>query len=390
MKKSRKEIKPLPYPVYFTTVVVIVISGLLMSGYLSRSHYLNYTDITYQSFCAISTSINCDTVSQSPYSIIFGVPVAIWGVVGYTFLLALLILGWRRSALEARNWTIIFWMALAFSLTSLGFAAVSTFLIHSYCIVCIGLYLVSFFTLWFSWLIRRRFAARGLLTDTVGDLNFLWQRRRMLAPLLAVVLLGIIALIVLMPPYWHMKLTRLSQHVPSGLTPEGHPWTGAVQPKIEIEMFSDYQCFQCRKIHFFLRQFMARNPDTIRIVHRHFPMDHEVNPIVKKPFHIGSGKMALLAIFAASQGKFSEMSDLLFDLVGKRKQIDLRWLAKRTGLKYDDLVRALKDPGLRRKLAADIRRGIELRLMGTPGFVIDNEVYVGKLPVKVLEEYFNG
>jgi len=388
MQKSPKEIKPLPYPVYFITVLVLVISGLLISGYLFRSHYLNYTDITYQSFCAISTSINCDTVSQSPYSIILGVPVPIWGVIGYTFLLGLVIPGCRRSALETRNWAIIFWIALAFSIASLGFAAVSTFLIHSYCILCIGIYLVSFFTLWFSWLIRRRFATRGLLTDTVADLNFLWQRRRMLALLLSVMLLGVIALMVLMPPYWHMKPARLSQSAPSGLTAEGHSWIGAEHPKSEIEMYSDYQCFQCRKIHFYLRQFIARHPDTIRIVHRHFPMDHEVNPIVKQPFHIGSGKMALLAIFAASKGKFFEMNDLLFELAGKQKQIDLKWLSEKTGLKYDDLVRSLKDPSLRQKLSGDIRKGIELRLMGTPGFVFDNRVYVGRLPAEVLEEYF--
>jgi len=118
-------------------------------------------------------------------------------------------------------------------------------------------------------------------------------------------------------------------------------------------------------------------------------MDHEVNPIVKQPFYIGSGKRALLAIFAASKSKFFKMNDLLFDLAGKRKHIDLRWLAEKTGLKYDDLVRSLKDPGLRRKLSGDIRKGIELGLMGTPSFVIDNEVYVGKLPAKVLEKYFN-
>ena len=82
--------------------------------------------------------------------------------------------------------------------------------------------------------------------------------------------------------------------------------------------------------------------DTIRIVHRHFPMDHTVNPIVKKPFYIGSGKMALLAIFAASKGKFFEMNDLLFDLAGKQKRINLKWLAEKTGLKPDDLFRSLK------------------------------------------------
>ena len=388
MKNSPKKIKPLPYPFYFITVLVLTISGLLISGYLSRSHYLNYTDITYQSFCAISTSINCDTVSQSPYSIILSVPVPIWGVIGYTFLLGLVIPGWRRSALEARNWAIIFWIALAFSIASLVFAAVSTFLIHSYCIFCMGIYLVSFFTLWFSWLIRRRFATQGLIKDTVADLNILWDHRRLLVPLLSVILVGIIALMVLIPPYWHMKPARISQRAASGLTPEGHPWIGAAHPKIEIEMYSDYQCFQCRKIHFYLRQIMDRHPGTIRIIHRHFPMDHEVNPIVKQPFHIGSGKMALLAIFATSKGKFFEMNDLLFDLAGKQKHIDLKWLSEKTGLNHDDLIRSLNDPDLRRKLSDDIRKGLELQLMGTPGFVFNNKVYAGRLPAEVLEEYF--
>ncbi|MBU3949567.1 MAG: hypothetical protein KJ826_15285 [Proteobacteria bacterium] len=44
-----------------------------------------YTDIGYESFCAISKAINCDTVSQSPYSVFLGVPLAIWGVAGYCF-----------------------------------------------------------------------------------------------------------------------------------------------------------------------------------------------------------------------------------------------------------------------------------------------------------------
>ena len=386
MKKSSEEIKPLPYRVYFITVLVLVISGLLISGYLFRSHYLNYTDINYQSFCAISNSINCDTVSQSPYSIILGVPVPIWGVIGFTLLLTFLMQGWRPRALAARNWSIVFWMALFFSIVSLGFAAVSTFLIHSYCILCIGIYLVSFFTLWFSWLIRRRFAAQGLINDTKADLTILWHRKRLVIPLLAVMLVGIIAMMVFIPPYWHMKPSRISQRAPSGLTPEGHPWIGAAHPKIEIEMYSDYQCFQCRKIHYYLRQVIAEHPDSVRIVHRHFPMDHTVNPIVRQPYHIGSGKMALLAIFAASQGKFFKMNDLLFDLGGRQKRIELKWLAQKTGLKYDDLIRSLKDPRLRQALSRDIHQGIELRLVGTPGFVFENRIYIGSLPAEVLDE----
>ncbi len=68
---------------YSTTVVLLLILGLLLTGYLFFSHYQNYTDIGYSSFCALSKSINCDTVSQSRWSILFGLPLALWGMIAY-------------------------------------------------------------------------------------------------------------------------------------------------------------------------------------------------------------------------------------------------------------------------------------------------------------------
>jgi len=78
MKKAKKII-PLPFPFYFWTIAALAVAGVLDSIYLSISHYRIYTDIAYESFCAISRSINCDTVSQSSYSIFLGIPVPVWG-----------------------------------------------------------------------------------------------------------------------------------------------------------------------------------------------------------------------------------------------------------------------------------------------------------------------
>jgi uncharacterized membrane protein len=85
MMKKDKRIDPLPFPIYFWTIFFLIIAGLANATYLSISHYRVYTDIGYRSFCAISKAINCDTVSQSPYSIFLGLPVPIWGIIGYLF-----------------------------------------------------------------------------------------------------------------------------------------------------------------------------------------------------------------------------------------------------------------------------------------------------------------
>jgi len=382
----KRQIKPLPYRAYFCAVLFLVITGWIASLYLAHSHYKNYADLQYQSFCAISNAINCDTVSQSPYSIIF-IPIPIWGVIGYTLLMLLMPCAWGKEFRDGRMWSLFLWIALTFTCISISLAIVSTYLIGSYCILCIVTYLVNLFLLCYGWLIRRRFATQGLIQDTCEDFRFIWQRRRRFLPILSAFIAVVIVLIALLPPYWHMKPPRLSRNIPSGLTDEGHPWMGATNPATEISLFSDYQCFQCKKMHVYLREIIAQNPQKIRLIHRHYPMDHEFNFIVKAPFHVGSGKMALLAIYAASKGKFWEMNDLLFEIAGRQKQIDLKWVAEKTGLETAELLRALRDPVIRNMLSRDVWQGMKLRIYGTPTFVIDGKVYSGNIPSDILNKY---
>ena len=380
--RSNQAIKPFPYPSYFIPVLVLVIVGLIVSLYLSYSHYRNYTDLQYQSFCAISNAINCDTVSQSPYSI-FIIPVPLWGVIGYTLLLLLLPAAGRGRGRQI--WSLIFLIALTFTSISLLLAAVSNYFIGSYCILCIVTYVVNLFLLWFAWLILRRFAATRLVPGLMDDWRFLWQRKQVSLPVFAVFSVSVVLIMILVPPYWRLTAESLPRETAYGVTAGGHLWFGAENPEIEIEMYSDYQCFQCKKMHVYLRKIIDGGQQKIRIIHRHYPMDHEFNYIVKEPFHVGSGKMALLAIYAASRKRFWELNDLLFEIGGRQKEIDLNWVARKTGLETAALVQALKSPAIRKKLSIDIRQGMKLRIMGTPSFVIDGKVYAGNIPADVLQ-----
>jgi len=44
--------KPLPYRYYAIPVFILLLLGLADTGYLIYSHYRNYTDISFSSFCA--------------------------------------------------------------------------------------------------------------------------------------------------------------------------------------------------------------------------------------------------------------------------------------------------------------------------------------------------
>ena len=386
--KRGKVIKPLPYPVYFWVVVAIALTGLADSIYLAISHYRIYTDIGYMSFCAISKAINCDTISQSPYSIFFGVPVPVWGIVGYTFFLLLMPFAWLRHKEEKHAWTIMLLVSFAFSIYSLVLALISTYYIHSYCIMCIFSYGVNLFLLYFTWLVRKRYQIAGIINGTKQDILFLLENKKkgllLFTPLTGVVVLMLIGF----PSYWLFSSPPpISASIASGLTEDGHPWIGAENPELVITEFSDYQCFQCKKMHFFLRQLINGNPDKIRLVHHHFPLDNKVNPIVKEPLYIGSGAMAIVAIFASTKNRFWEMNDILFEIALEKQSINIPGLAKRAGLDPKETSRALFDRKYRNRLARDISEGIKLGISGTPAYLINDNVYSGQIPPDILKTY---
>jgi len=385
-KTNSKDIRPLPFGVYFWTVIIITVIGLIDAIYLSVSHYRVYTDIGYKSFCAISRAINCDTVSQSSYSIFLNLPVAVWGAIGYGFLLLCLLLAGSKSAGKKRMWSIVFWIALVFTCYSVILALISTYLISTYCIMCIVSYGVNLILLFYAWIIRRRFSNAGLVKDTEEDILYLWKIRTGSLAVFSLFSISVIAIWIFYPVYWNFEAPLLSDNTPTGITAAGHPWIGAESPTLEITEFTDYQCFQCKKMHFFLRQLIAEHPDKIRLVHRHYPMDHTVNPIVKEPFHEGSGIMALIAISAARMNKFWPVNDFLFGIAGKTQVIKIREIAEEAGLDYAVLKQTMNDRETQIDLRRDIWQGNKLKITGTPAFVIDGEIYQGQIPPEIIKK----
>ena len=378
-------IKPLAYGVYFWTVVSLALIGLAVSAYLSVSHYRIYNDIGYESFCAISRAINCDTVSQSPYAIFMGMPVPVWGVIGYIFLLLLLLFAGRALAQKKRVWGVIFLVASVYSISSIILAVISHVYIDSYCIMCILVYAINFLLLYYSWLIKRRFDSRAFARfywDRTFDIygNGVNQPTSVFIPFIA----GVLLLWSLFPSYWNLQTSLLSADQPGGLTADGHPWIGAENGEVVITEFTDYLCFQCSKMNYYLRKIMARYPGKIKVIHRHFPMDHTVNPIVKSQNHKGAGALAILTIYAATQGKFWQTNDYLFANARFTDRIDLQVLADEIGLDFEKLSRSLHRNDFSNKLHRDIMDGLKLGVSGTPSFLIDGKLYSGQIPPEIL------
>ena len=385
--KDRRLIVPLPFPVYYWQAFVLACLGLADAVYLSISHYRVYTDIGYKSFCAISKAINCDTVSQSPYSIMLGVPVPVWGVLGYLWILALIGFSGSQDAVKQRLWAAVLLTSFLYSLYSVTLGAISAMLIHSYCLMCIVSYAINLLLLFYAWLIRRRFAENRVFSDLRLDIRYIWERKRVCGVCLGAGFVAAAALMMMQfPKYWILSPPPLSENIRTGVTADGHPWIGATSPVLEITEFMDYQCFQCKKMDYFLRQLVLEHPDKIRLIHRQFPMDNKINPIVTEPFHVGSAAMSLLAFFAQSKGKFWEMNDLLFNTDIGKGVINIPDLLRKAGIEASGHVPNIYAPPYMTALWADIREGVTLGITGTPGFLINGHLYEGEIPPDILEK----
>ena len=377
----------LPYRFYTIPVLVLILFGIIDSGYLAWLHHQNYTNLSFSSFCALSKSINCDTVAQSPWSILFGLPLALWGFFGYLFFLLLFLAVYKDYSNKGTFWYLLFFLALLYSSISLYLGYISAKLIKAHCILCMVSYAVNFLLLIYSWLIIRRFCSSSFTQSFFPVFCTVGRSPALRGSLLCICGLFILTKLTL-PPYWQYSPPPLSQNVTHGLTDQGYPWIGAEHPQLTIHEYADYQCFQCSKMHLFLRRLIALHPQTIRLVHHHYPMDHAFNSlIVPTPFHVGSGKMAMIGIYAAAQKKFWEMNDALYQIGRAKEPFTTKTLAKITGFSAGELAAATRHPQIREVLLYEIRQGMELEVVGTPTFIIDGKVYAGAIPSDILQPY---
>lgn len=117
-------------------IIVLALLGFGISLYLSISHYLGFIvpcDITH----------GCETVLTSKYSVLFGLPLAVWGVAYFTSVIV--------SALLANHYEM--WRKILTGILTLGalsalvFLSLQFFVIKKVCQYCLTTDLLSIFLL---------------------------------------------------------------------------------------------------------------------------------------------------------------------------------------------------------------------------------------------------
>ena len=110
--------------------IILTIIGLLVSIYMTI-----YKITSNDSMCIGSG--DCKTVNASRYAEVYGIPVAVLGVAGYSAILAVLLLE-RKPGFFQQNGTLLFFgLSLTGFLFTLYLIFVEVALIRAYCPFCI-------------------------------------------------------------------------------------------------------------------------------------------------------------------------------------------------------------------------------------------------------------
>lgn len=314
----------------------LLISGFALSTYLFARSILLVLGRTAGAFdlCSVALNASCDSTLLSSQSQFLGIPVAGWGMVYYSGLIAILLVGYLAGPRLAPAASVGALVGVTGGVV-ISVVLLSTFVTGAVpvCPLCIAVHGINFLL----WPLLYKLTGRSFkgLAGAVGmaALFIIGHDKRkgiVDAPLkaLSFLLAGLVALSV----YQWVSQRYERAEVEARSTPSetqilmGHvlrarqdipigaddPRRGPEDSAVEFVVFSDFQCPGCQIIAQRLDGYVEKFEGLVSIVFKHFPLDSACNPNVEKPLHDVACRAAVLSEQARRLGKFWTFHDAVF------------------------------------------------------------------------------
>jgi protein-disulfide isomerase len=155
--------------------------------------------------------------------------------------------------------------------------------------------------------------------------------------------------------------------------PGGGRIKGPADAPVTLTEFGDYQCPACRSYHPIVDELMRRYPTQLKLQFHHFPLVQ---------IHANAMLAAQVAEAAGDQGKFWEMHDLLFLqqhmwASSTNARSFFTSLASQLGLNAGQFTQSLEAVQTRDRILADVAKGRDANIPGTPTFFINGQLVPG-------------
>jgi protein-disulfide isomerase/uncharacterized membrane protein len=402
--------------------LLLCLAGGILSIILLSTHY-GVPLLGEAVLAACGEGGGCDTVSQSQYAKIFGIPLAALGLSFYGALFALLLPGIFGSKDETTPGA----ASLVFLLTAIAVGidvvllGLQAFVIKAFCKFCIATYFVNLGLLGVLWPARRPERAWAWLLSPES-------RREVTALFVAIVSIAVAALAanssladrqalaatnVLGIPFapaapakadkgslekqleeaqaearkWKETLdneTRLQIYLNEKAKADFNasevfrvdvsraPGLGPPEAPIAAVSYSDFMCPFCRDLALGLKSYLPNSSNRVKIHYKHFPLDKACNPGIGRTMHPGACELSLAGICAQDNGRFWEFHDKVFARTwDKATREDALGIGAAVGLDRTKLSTCMDGAATRGRLAKDIEEGFRVGVGSTPTILVN-------------------
>lgn len=372
---------------------ICAVVGLAVSLTSLYVHYQLLANPSYTSFCDVSATVSCSQAYLSPYGSFLGVPVALFGVLWFAFVLVLAAIEAGGPAAFKESFPgYLFVLATVGLAVILYLAYAAFFVLKELCLLClvtyvavIGLFIVSGVatSLPMTTLPRRFFGdVRALVAKPIALL------------VLILFLVGAASAVAFFPKEgaraagqqataqapsanaqseferWWLSLRRVTIPVPSD---------GAA---VLIVKFTDYQCPSCGQSFVTDRPVIAKYqgqfPGQVKFVSKDYPLQPECNANVPRPIHLAACDAAVAVRLARQHGKGDALEEYFYTHQAMLTPMSVREYAQTLGGvgDFDTAYQRTID-----QVKADISLGRLLGVHVTPTFFVNGvEVEGGMAP----------
>ena len=388
-------------------LLAFAVLGLGASSWSSYVHYSLLTVPGYTSFCDVSGAISCTQAYLSQYGSLWGVPVALGGVVYFATVLLIAGVAGQSSARGRENVPAYVFalstVALAFVLY-LGWA--SLFKLNTVCLLCATTY-VAVIALFVISAGATTFPMTSLPRRASTDVARLVRSPLGLVSV-AGLALGTLALLNAFPREAHAQAAApaaAASSAPTAPAAQAPALTDQqkmdflkwyeVQPRVTVPVdlegakvlvvkFNDYQCPPCRQTFLDYKPIIEKYRATgqLKFVLKHFPLERECNTAVQGDLHVASCEAAAAVVMAQSKGTADKLEEWFFANQQSLSPDKVKeGAASVAGIKDFDAqyARALT------LVKTDAGLGALLGAKSTPTFIINGHVIAGALPVPYFE-----
>jgi len=362
----------------------LALAGIGVAGFLLYLHLgLMRGELVGGAACGTGGAFNCHAVTGSAWGSFLGMPLALWGLIGYVAVVALSLLARQSAEWAGHAVTLIAVLALAFVAIDLVLFALMLVVIRFLCPLCLVSYGINLGLL----IVAARSLERPLLhtvRSTGTALGQMWPSSRRPATWLfwGMVLVGSGAAVSLHLASLYVSRGTLGSaqkqirefvgtQTPVAVDVSGDPRIGDAAAPIQLVEFSDMLCPACQRASKLNTVILANHRRDTSFVFKHFPLDTACNPSIQRNVHPGACQVAAALECAHLQGKFWPFHDLVFEDGHNYRPAHLETDARSLGLDVQQLQSCLASGRGLEAVKRDVAEGGKVGVSSTPTYIIN-------------------